>query len=98
MAATDPVDDLEERIVGQRYYDRDNDESFTVVGLSVHGGTPTLALLQYDDGVAWDEMPTPDMIEPDAAEHFRVEEGGIDSERYIPLGPGPSVKQSKELC
>lgn len=98
MTQTDRADNLKERVVGQRYYDKQNDESFTVVDVHLHEGTPTLVLLQYDDGVEWDEMPTPDMIKPEDAERFGVEEGGIDSERYIQLGPGPSVKQSKELC
>lgn len=98
MSGNDRVDDLRSRVVGKRYYDKSNDESLTVVGLSVHEGNPILSLHQYDDGVAWDEAPTPDLMSPAEAEQFRVEEGGIDSERYVPLGPGPTIGRSRELC
>lgn len=95
---TDQLKDIRDRIVGNRYYDKEADESFTVVGLSSHEGKPILALLQYDDGVMWDELSMPDMLSPDDADHFRVEEGGIDSRRYRPLGPGPTLRESDRLC
>jgi hypothetical protein len=95
---TDKIDDLRDRILGNRYYDQEADESFTVVGLSSHEGEPILAFFQYDDGVVWDELATPEMLSPEKAEHLRVEEGGIDSERYVPLGSGPTLGESDRLC
>jgi hypothetical protein len=98
MVETNRTKDLRDRVVGSRFYDKANDECFTVIDIDTHDGKPVLALLQYDDGVAWDEAPSPDMFPPEGAEVFGLEEGGIDSERYVPMGAGPTLSQSGELC
>lgn len=84
------VEDLRERLVGQRFYDEDRDESFTVVGIT---NEPPLALLQYDDGVAWDEGASNVTVSDDVARRVRLDEHGLDAERYQPLGPGPRIDQ-----
>lgn len=84
------VSDLRERLIGQRFYDRSQDEAFTVVGITP---SPPLALLQYDDGVAWDEGATNFTVSGDVAEQVRLDEHGLDSDRYRSLGPGPRIDQ-----
>lgn len=84
------VEDLQERLCGQRFFDRERNESFTVVGVTAE---PSLALLQYDDGVAWDEGTSNFAVTPFAADQARLEADGLDSERYHPLGPGPRIDQ-----
>lgn len=86
------VDDLRERLVGQRFYDREQDESFTVVGFTE---APPLALLQYDDGVAWDEGASNFTVSENVAHQLRLDEDGLDSDRYRPLGCGPRLD---EIC
>lgn len=85
-------DYLRDRIVGQRFYDREQDESFTVVGITP---APPLALLQSDDGVGWDETATNFTVDEEVADLMRLDEHGLDSDRYRPLGPGPSIA---EIC
>ncbi len=85
-----------DRLEGKRYYDRENDESFTV--LTSRHGASGLVETQYDDGVSWDEMALPDDVSEEGAERFGVEVEGLDSERYVPLGPGPTIRRSQELC
>ncbi len=84
------VEDLRERLVGQRFYDREQDEAFTVVGVT---SRPPLALLQYHDGVSWDEAASNFTVSEDVAQQFRLDEHGLDSERYHPLGAGPRIDQ-----
>lgn len=48
--------------------------------------------------VAWDEMALPDDVSEEGAERFGVEVGGLDSERYVPLDCGPTIRRSGELC
>lgn len=59
------IGDLRERLVGRRFYDRKQEESFTVVGIT---SRPPLALLQYDDGVAWDEGASNFTVNEDVAQ------------------------------
>ena len=84
------VEDLRERLVGQRYYDREQGEAFTVVGIT---GPPALALLQYDDGVGWDEGASNFTVDEDTARRAMLDKHGLDSERYRLLGPGPRIDQ-----
>jgi hypothetical protein len=86
------VDDLRERLVGQRFYDQEQDESFTVVGITEH---PPLALLQYDDGIAWDEGASNFTVSENVAHLSNLDEDGLDSDRYRPLGSGPRLD---EIC
>lgn len=82
------IGDLRERLVGRRFYDRKQEESFTVVGIT---SRPPLALLQYDDGVAWDEGASNFTVNEDVAQRAGLDADGLDSERYRPLGPGPRI-------
>lgn len=84
------MDDLRERLVGQRFYDNEQEEAFTVVGIT---STPPLALLQYDDGVGWDEGASNFTVEEDIAQQAGLDEDGLDSDRYRPLGAGPRINQ-----
>lgn len=79
---------LRDRLVGQRFYDTQEDEAFTVVGITP---PPLLALLQYDDGVAWDEGATSFTVSDEVAQQAVLEEHGLDSSRYRPLGPWPRI-------
>lgn len=81
---------LRSRLVGQRFYDRAQEEAFTVVGITER---PALALLQYDDGVAWDEGASNFTVSESVASQATLEKHGLDSERYQPLGPGPRIAQ-----
>ena len=89
--------------VGKRFRDKKLDESFTVVGFN-----GLLLLMQYDDGIPWDEASAPEGWQnDDLAPEYRNEEAdvetvgdmagvtsdGIDSERYVPLGCGPTTRQ-----
>lgn len=82
------IEDLEERLVGERFYDSEQDEAFTVVGFTP---APPLALLQYDDGVAWDEAASAFTVDADTAAASGLDEDGLDAARYRPLGPGPRI-------
>lgn len=84
------IEDLRERLVGQRFYDKQEDETFTVVGIT---GPPALALLQYDDGVGWDEAASNFTVDKGIARKSGLDEYGLDSERYSKLGPGPRIDQ-----
>lgn len=84
------VEALRDRLVGQRFYDSEQEEAFTVVGVRTD---PPLALLQYDDGVAWDEGTSHFALSDDVATHMRLDPDGLDSERYRQLGPGPRLDQ-----
>jgi hypothetical protein len=84
------AEDLRERLFGQRFYDEQEEEAFTVVGIT---SRPALALLQYDDGVAWDEGASNFTFSEDVAQKAALDEHGLDSERYRPLGPGPRIDQ-----
>jgi hypothetical protein len=83
------LDDLRDRLLGERFFDIDNKEAFTVVGFT----SPGLALLQYDDGTPWDEGVSNYAMTEESARKFGLDEDGLDSERYIPLGAGPRVQQ-----
>jgi hypothetical protein len=85
------VEDLRDRLVGKRFYDTERDEAFTVVGMT---SAPPLALLQYDDGVGWDEAAANFTVDEDTARKAGLDEHGLDSERYRPLGPGPRIEQT----
>lgn len=99
MSEKTPVEDVRDRFVGQRFYDEANDESLTVVDVTSNDGVPVLVLLQYDDGIAWDESATPDTFGTEAwSTLVGVEQGGIDSQRYTPLGSGPTISESYTLC
>lgn len=107
------MNDKEHRWVGERFYDKHNDESFTVVA-----DDGIFAIQQYDDGVAWDEARDPtvgvdsEMVHPDTgepidhpdkdvwtiADQLGVSEVGLEDERYVHLGPGPTIQRSRELC
>lgn len=82
------VEDLRKRLLGQRFYDKQEDEAFTVVGVTRQ---PPLALLQYDDGVGWDEAASNFTVNEDTARRTGLDEHGLDSERYHQLGPGPRI-------
>lgn len=84
------IKDLRERLVGQRFYDKQEDEGFTVVGIT---SEPPMALLQYDDGVAWDEGAANFTFDEDVAHMANLDEDGLDSDRYRPLGSGPRLDQ-----
>ena len=84
------IEDLRTRLVGKRFYDHANEEAFTVVGITAGS---ELALLQYDDGVAWDEGASAFSTTEDVAFMMGLSGDGLDSERYTPLGPGPRVDQ-----
>jgi hypothetical protein len=87
MESDDALADLRGRLVGRRFYDASTDESFAVVGVR-----PPLVLMQYDDGVAWDEACSPDAFPTERARMLGLSEGGIDAERYVPLeGGGPTL-------
>jgi hypothetical protein len=83
--------DLPEWLIGQRFYDKQENEGFTVIGVT---STPPLALLQYDDGVGWDEGASNFTADEDTARKVGLDEHGLDSERYRPLGPGPRIDQT----
>lgn len=83
--------DLRDRLLGQRFFNADIGESFTVVGVT-HDGM--LALLQYDDGVGWDELAAPDLLTEDEAAFLGVNTGGIDETQYEPLGSGPTLDRA----
>lgn len=85
-----------DRWEGKRYYDREADESFTV--LTSRDNASGLVETQYDDGLPWDEMALPEDVTEQGAEQFGLEEGGLDSERYVPIGCGPTIRRSRELC
>lgn len=85
---TDP-DDLRDRVVGKRFYDTANDEALTVIELEGQ-----LLVVQYDDGIAWDEQASPEILSEGVQVMLGVSEGGIDDERYIPLGAGPRLSEA----
>lgn len=85
------AEDLRERLLGQRFYNEEIDEAFTVVGVQTN---PQMVLIQYDDGSDWDEMATPDLLPDEIAERVDVSSGGIDASKHVPLPPGPSLDQA----
>lgn len=85
------LEDLMDRLVGQRYFDTEAEESFTVICIDPGTG---MAILQYDDGVCWDEPPTTFTMDEERAEQINLEEDGLDSERYEPHGAGPQLFQA----
>lgn len=84
------IESLRDRLVGQRFYDTEQDEAFTVVGVT---SPPALALLQYDDGVPWDEGASNFTVDEEVSHRMRLDEHGLDSDRYRQLGPGPRIDQ-----
>ena len=79
-----------EHIIGNRFYNHDIDESFTVVGVTEVGGDTVMALMQYDDGTFFDESIVDDPI----ADAAGWSEHGLLDERYTHLGPGPVIDHS----
>lgn len=84
------IEDLRERLTGERFYDEEQEEAFTVIGFK---GPKPLALLQYDDGVGWDESAAAFIVDDIVSQVAGLEEDGLDSERYFPLGSGPQIEQ-----
>ena len=82
------IHDLRSRLVGERFFDRQQEEAFTVVGIT---NSPPLALLQYDDGVAWDEGVSNFTVSESVASQAGLEEHGLDSDRYYALESGPRI-------
>lgn len=87
------LDDLRDRLLGKRFYSTEAKESFIVVGVD----EPGLALLQYDDGTPWDEMCSSFILDEDSAERLGLNEHGLDSEQFVPLGAGPRIQQACDV-
>lgn len=87
------LDNFRDRLLGQRFYSTEAEESFTVVGVD----EPGLALLQYDDGTPWDEMCSGFLLDEDSAERLGLNEDGLDSEQFVPLGAGPRIQQACDV-
>lgn len=85
------VEDLRDRVVGKRFYNTEIEEAFTVVGVTGEG---LLVLIQYDDGVGWDELAAPELLPDEKAEQVGVSTGGIDDSKYVQLGSGPKLAQA----
>jgi hypothetical protein len=81
--------DLNNRVIGKRYYNTEIDESFTVIGYR-----DPLLLIQYDDGVGWDELIAPNILNEELATKFDVSEHGIDDQQYRQLGAGPTLQNA----
>lgn len=79
----------ESKYVGQRFFNTEIEESFTVVGVDSQ-----FFYLQYDDGVAWDEAVSPGQFPSLMAEIVDVSEAGLEDSKYVPLGSGPTLDQA----
>lgn len=87
---TDADDDIRERFVGNRFFNKEIGEGFTVVGFQ-----RPLMLLEYDDGTPWDEAIAPGDFTTGSASMARVSEAGMDAEKYIQLeGGGPTLQNA----
>lgn len=85
------ISSLKERYVGKKFKNLEIDEKFTVIGVNKAG----LALLQYEDGTAYDEIILPDIINSQQAQQLNVSEYGLDDGKYYPLDEnGPTIKDS----
>lgn len=83
------VDSLKDRLCGNVYLDNNLGEEFVVVGINEESA---LALLQYEDGVAHDEIALPDLFSEDEAKKLGLKVGGIDSEIYEQVdSEGPTL-------
>jgi hypothetical protein len=87
------IEKLEKRFVGKKFKNLEIDQKFTVVGLCESSG---LALLQYDDGTAYDEMVLPNIVTEKEANELRVSESGLDDGKYFPLDE--DVPELSEAC
>jgi hypothetical protein len=85
------VQALRDRLVGQRFYNTDIDEACTVVGVSA---TPPMALMQYDDGMFYDEPALPEILSDEHATQLGVSSAGIEDSKYAPLGCGPTLEHA----
>lgn len=74
-------------IIGNRFYNRDIDESFTVIGIEEINGEPMMAVLQYDDGTFWDES----IVDEPTGDRFGWSTHGLLGEQYEHRGPGPTI-------
>lgn len=72
------VSSIKDRYVGKKFKDLEIGKEFTVIGVSEVG----LALLQYEDGTALDEMVLPEIIDSEQAQQLNVSEYGLDDGKY----------------
>lgn len=79
-------------VVGHRVYNHEIGEACTIIGVDEIGADAIMALLQYDDGVFWDEQIGAEGI----AEQFGWAEDGLLAEQYELLGPGPTLHEACE--
>lgn len=86
-----------DHIIGEWFYDQQQDESFLVVDVIQIGDTDLFEAAQmYADGIVWDE----NAAALAAAYEENVE--GLNGDGYVPLGrappPFPSFQSASDLC
>lgn len=82
------LDDL----IGKRFHDHRNDEGFTVLDVQEINGELMFVVMQYDDGVPWDEA----IANEEIAEQIGWSAYGLLSEDYELVGPGPKLADACE--
>lgn len=105
MKDNDFEDEIQLPVVGKRFLDTRNDISFTVVGH--HDNGPQHVIVEFDDGRCCRPgqfgSPYDDLFPSERSSAFlRLQRAGVDDgrddTRFLPIGDGPCLQRSRELC